>query len=90
MNKSDLIDAIAADADIPRTTAQRALDACFDTITNALKEGDPVTIVGFGTFLTRAREARKGRNPKTGEPIDIPASNIPAFKPGKGLKDAVN
>lgn len=90
MNKSELIEAIAASADISKAAAGRALDAITDSITNALKEGDQVALVGFGTFLVKERAARTGRNPQTGKPIDIPASNIPSFKAGKALKDAVN
>lgn len=90
MNKSELIDAIAASADITKADAGRALDAAVEAITNALKGGDQVTLVGFGTFLVKARAARTGRNPKDGSEIKIPASNVPGFKAGKGLKDAVN
>ena len=90
MNKSELIDAIAASADIPKAAAGRALDATVDAITNALKEGDQVVLVGFGTFAVKERAARTGRNPQTGQPIEIPAAKIPTFKPGKALKDAVN
>lgn len=90
MNKSELIEAIAASADISKAAAGRALDAVTDSITDALKEGDQVALVGFGTFLVKDRAARTGRNPQTGNPIDIPAAKIPSFKPGKGLKDAVN
>ena len=90
MNKSELIDAVAADADISKAAAGRAVDAMVDAVTGALKKGDSVTLVGFGTFLVRRREARTGRNPKTGEAIQIKASNSPAFKAGKALKDAVN
>ncbi|MAA70777.1 HU family DNA-binding protein [Pseudomonas sp. HK3] len=90
MNKSELIDAIAASADIPKAAAGRALDATVDAITNALKEGDQVVLVGFGTFAVKERAARTGRNPQTGEPIQIAAAKVPGFKPGKALKDAVN
>lgn len=90
MNKSELIDAVAADADISKAAAGRAVDAMVDAVTGALKKGDSVTLVGFGTFLVRRREARTGRNPKTGQAIQIAASNSPAFKAGKALKDAVN
>ncbi|HEY7772160.1 MAG TPA: HU family DNA-binding protein [Marinagarivorans sp.] len=90
MNKSELVDAIAASADISKAAAGRALDAVTDSITNALKEGDQVALVGFGTFLVKERAARTGRNPQTGQPIEIAAANIPTFKPGKALKDAVN
>ncbi len=90
MNKSELVDAIAASADISKAAAGRALDAVTDAITGALKEGDQVALVGFGTFLVKDRAARTGRNPQTGQPIEIAAAKIPTFKPGKALKDAVN
>lgn len=90
MNKTDLIDAIAESADISKAAATRALDAVTASITGALQKGDQVSLVGFGTFLVRARAARAGRNPKTGATINIAASKVPAFKAGKALKDAVN
>lgn len=90
MNKSELIDAIAASADITKADAGRALDAAVDAITAALKAGDQVTLVGFGTFAVKERAARTGRNPQTGKEISIAASKVPGFKAGKGLKDAVN
>ncbi len=90
MNKSELIDSIASSADLSKADASKALDAFIDTISGALKGGDQVTIVGFGTFLVRKRDARSGRNPRTGETIQIPASNVPSFKAGKALKDTVN
>lgn len=90
MNKSELIDAIAASADIPKAQATRALDAVIESVTNALQQNDQVVLVGFGTFSVKERAARSGRNPKTGETIEIPAARIPAFKPGKALKDACN
>jgi DNA-binding protein HU-beta len=90
VNKTELIEAIAASADIPKTTANKALDAVIDSITNALKTGDSVVLVGFGTFAVKERAARTGRNPKTREEIAIPASKVPGFKAGKALKDAVN
>ncbi len=90
MNKSELIDAIASQADIPKATAARALDAFIDSVTGALKTGDAVTLVGFGTSDVKDRAARTGRNPQTGNPISIAASKIPGFKAGKGLKVAVN
>ncbi len=90
MNKSELVDAIAASADISKAAAGRALDAVTDAITAALKEGDQVALVGFGTFLVKERAARTGRNPQTGSPIEIAAAKLPSFKPGKALKDAVN
>ncbi len=90
MNKAELIDAVAESADLSKASATRALDGALDAILNALKGGDQVTLVGFGTFSVRARAARTGRNPRTGEPIQIKASNVPGFKAGKALKDAVN
>ncbi len=90
MNKSELIDAIAASADISKAEAGRALDAVLDSITGALKTGDSVVLVGFGTFAVKERAARTGRNPQTGDPIEIEAARIPGFKAGKALKDAVN
>ena len=90
MNKSEFVDAVAQNADIPKATATKAVDAMVDVISDALKRGQQVSLVGFGTFLTRDREARQGRNPRTGETIFIKASRVPSFKAGKGLKDAVN
>ena len=90
MNKADLIDAIADSADISKASAGRALEATIDAVTNALKQGDQVAMVGFGTFSVKDRPARTGRNPRTGEAIAIAASRVPAFKAGKALKDAVN
>ncbi len=90
MNKSELIDAVANAADMTKADATRAVDAFVQVVTDALKDGDQVTLVGFGTFLVREREARQGRNPRTGETIQIAASKVPAFKAGKALKDAVN
>lgn len=90
MNKSELIDAIAAKADLTKASAGKALDAFVEVVSDAMKQGDQVVIVGFGSFSVRQREARTGRNPRTGETINIAASNLPAFKPGKALKDAVN
>lgn len=90
MNKTDLIDAVASEADVSKAEAARVVDALIDSITRALKKGDTVTLVGFGTFQVRERAARSGRNPKTGETIKIGASKNPAFKAGKALKDAVN
>lgn len=89
MNKSELIDAVASAADLSKTDAARAVDGVVAAITQALKSGDQVTVVGFGTFLVRQREARAGRNPRTGETIQIKASKVPAFKAGKALKDAM-
>jgi len=90
MNKAELIDAVASSADLSKADATRAVDAVIDTITDTLRKGDSVTLVGFGTFEVRARAARAGRNPQTGETIQIKASNSPAFKAGKAFKDAVN
>lgn len=90
MNKAELIDAIAAGAEMSKADAGRALDAVVAAITGALKKGDTVTVIGFGSFVVRERSARVGRNPKTKEEIQIPASKNPVFKAGKALKDAVN
>jgi len=90
MNKAELIDAVAEAADISKASATRALDGALDAITQSLKKGDTVTLVGFGTFSVRERAARTGRNPQTGESINIKASKVPGFKPGKALKDAIN
>ena len=90
MNKAELIDAVAEGADISKAAATRAVDTVLDSITATLTKGDQVTLVGFGTFSVKDRAARTGRNPRTGEPIDIPASKVPGFKAGKALKDAVN
>ena len=90
MNKSELIDQVANAADLSKAAAGRAVDAALDAITGSLKQSEPVSLVGFGTFLVRERAARKGRNPQTGENIDIAASRAAAFKPGKALKDALN
>ncbi|MEQ8860189.1 MAG: HU family DNA-binding protein [Pseudomonadales bacterium] len=90
MNKTELVDRIAEAADISKASAARALDAALDAITDSLKDADPVSLVGFGTFTVRDRAARTGRNPQTGAPIQISAAKVPAFKPGKGLKDALN
>jgi|TARA_B110000977_G_scaffold185332_1_gene250043 DNA-binding protein HU-beta len=90
VNKSELIDAIAASADLSKADAGRALDSVIDSVTGALKNGDQVSLVGFGTFSVKQRAARTGRNPRTGEAIQIKASNVPGFKAGKALKDACN
>jgi len=90
VNKSELIDAIATQADLSKADAGRALDATIQAITGALKEGDSVALVGFGTFSVKQRAEREGRNPKTGEAITIPAATVPGFKAGKALRDAVN
>jgi DNA-binding protein HU-beta len=90
MNKAELIEAMADAADITKAAAGKALDGMVDAIVDALKKGENVSLVGFGTFAVRERAARTGRNPKTGEEITIEASRVPAFKAGKALKDAVN
>ena len=90
MNKSELIDAIANSADISKAAAGRALDAAMETVKKALKKGDMVTLVGFGTFYIGKRAARSGRNPRTGAAIKIKAAKVPKFRAGKSLKDSVN
>ena len=90
MNKSELIDAIASDSGLSKADAGRALDGFTSAITGALKDGGSISMVGFGTFSVKHRAARTGRNPRTGESIQIKASNNPSFKAGKALKDAVN
>ena len=90
MNKAELIDALATSADLSKASAARALDSALEAITKALKKGNSVTLVGFGTFMVRSRKARIGRNPRTGEAIKIKATKVPAFKAGKALKDAIN
>ncbi|HVN34840.1 MAG TPA: HU family DNA-binding protein [Casimicrobiaceae bacterium] len=90
VNKSDLIDAIARHADISKAAAERALDATLNTVKGALKKGEIVTLVGFGSFFVGRRTARQGRNPRTGATIKIRAAKVPKFRPGKALKDAVN
>jgi len=90
VNKTELIDAIAASADLSKADAGRALDAVVEAVTDTLKKGDQVSLVGFGTFAVKHRAAREGRNPQTGATIQIKASNVPGFKAGKALKDAVN
>lgn len=89
MNKTELIAAVAAKAGLSKKDAEKALNATLDTITAALVKGDKVQLVGFGSFETKTREARTGRNPRTGENIEIAASRLPAFKAGKALKDKV-
>jgi len=90
MNKADFVASLAEKAELSKADAGRALDAMVETIGKALKKGDTVTLVGFGTFSVRKRAARKGRNPQTGAEIKIKASKSPAFKAGKALKDAIN
>nr|WP_202052810.1 HU family DNA-binding protein [Neisseria meningitidis] len=89
VNKSELIEAIAQEADISKAAAQKALDATTNAVTTALKQGDTVTLVGFGTFYVGERAERQGRNPKTGEPLTIAAAKTPKFRAGKALKDAL-
>lgn len=90
MNKSELIDAVAETSGLSKADSTRAFDAVIQSITTAMKGGDQVSIVGFGSFLVRERSARVGRNPQTGAEIQIKAAKVPAFKPGKALKEAVN
>jgi DNA-binding protein HU-beta len=90
MNKGELIDSVAGAAGLSRADATKAVDAVLDSIQGTLANGGSVSLVGFGTFSVKARAARSGRNPRTGETIQIKASNVPGFKAGKGLKDAVN
>ncbi len=89
MTKAELVEKVASDTGLSKADAGRALDAAFDNIKKTLKKGQKVTLVGFGTFSVSKRKARKGRNPQTGEEIKIPASKIPKFTPGKGLKEIV-
>jgi len=90
MNKSELIEHIADKADLSKAAATRALTSIIDAVTKTLKKGGTVTLVGFGTFGVTKRAARTGRNPRTGAAIKIKAAKVPRFKPGKGLKDALN
>jgi DNA-binding protein HU-beta len=90
VNKNELVDAVAGMTELTKADAAKAVDAVFDCITRSLKKGNEVRLVGFGTFNVRKRAASKGRNPRTGEELKIPASKQPKFKAGKGLKDAVN
>jgi nucleoid DNA-binding protein len=90
MNKGEMVESIATDAEITKAEAQAALDSVVGSITKALKKGQKVTLVGFGTFSTSKRSAREGRNPQTGKPIKIPAKKVAKFTPGKALKDAIN
>lgn len=90
MNKTDLIDAIADNAALSKAEAGRALDAVISSVMDTLSKGDQVVLTGFGTFTVRDRAARAGRNPQTGETIEIKAAKVPTFKAGKALKDAVN
>jgi DNA-binding protein HU-beta len=90
MNKSEFVGSVADEAGLTRTDVERAVDAMIQVIKNALKAGDSVSLMGFGTFAVRQRAARIGRNPQTGEPAQIKAASVPTFKVGKALKDAVN
>ena len=90
MTKNELIAAVADTAKLTKTSAASAVDATFDIITGALKRGDEVKLIGFGSFKVVKRAAREGRNPRTGAAVQIPASKAPKFAAGKGLKDAVN
>lgn len=89
MNKAELIASVAVKADISKADAGKVIDAMLEVVTKALKKKDKVSLVGFGTFVVREREARTGRNPKTGAPLKIKASKTPSFKAGKALKDAI-
>lgn len=89
MNKTELIGEVAGKTGITKKDAEKIINAFFTTVEDALKTGDKIQLIGFGTFEVRSRQARKGRNPQTGAEIDIPAAQVPAFKPGKALKDAV-
>lgn len=90
MNKGDFISAVAQESGLSKADAASAVEAMFEVIKETLKSGDTVSLVGFGTFLARDRAARTGRNPRTGESIEIKASTVPAFKAGKALRDALN
>lgn len=89
MNKTELVNAVADKTELSKKDAGQAVDAVFETITETLGQGEKVQLIGFGNFEVRERAARKGRNPQTGEEIQIPASKVPAFKAGKALKDSV-
>lgn len=89
MNKSELVNAVAASTGLTKTESANAVDAVVDAITEAIKRGESVTLVGFGTFEVKDRAPRIARNPKTNEKMEIPARKVPGFKPGKGLKDAL-
>jgi len=90
MNKTELVQAVAAAADMTQADAGKAVNAVIETITDTLKKGDDVVLVGFGTFTVKERAARTGRNPSNGKAIEIAAAKVPGFKPGKGLKVSVN
>lgn len=89
MNKTDLVKAVSAQTDLTQKDVAKAVEAIFETISNTLAQNEKIQLIGFGTFEVRERAARKGRNPQTGEEIDIAASKVPAFKPGKELKEAI-
>jgi DNA-binding protein HU-beta len=90
LNKAELVAKVAEKSGLTKRDSEKAVSAVFETIEDALAKGDKVSLVGFGTFEPRTREARKGRNPQTGEEVMIPAARVPAFKAGKALKDRVN
>jgi DNA-binding protein HU-beta len=90
VNKADVIEHIAQQAEISKLAAERAVDALVGAVKSSLRKGQPVTIVGFGTFYPGARAARTGRNPRTGEQLSIAAARVPRFRAGKALKDAIN
>jgi DNA-binding protein HU-beta len=90
VNKNELIESVAERTGLAKSDAARAVEAVLGAVTEALQRGDTVALSGFGSFLSKVRAARTGRNPRTGESIAIPASRVPAFKAGKGLKDALN
>ena len=89
MNKTELVRAVSTQAELTQKDAAKAVDAIFETISNTLAQNEKIQLIGFGTFEVRERAARKGRNPQTGEEIEIAAANVPAFKPGKELKEAI-
>lgn len=90
MNKTELVDAVAKSTGLTKTDTKKTIDAVFEQISKSLKKGDPVQLIGFGSFKVSQRKAREGRNPQTGAPIKIAACKVPAFSAGKALKDAVN
>ena len=90
MNKADLIEQIAQAAEISKSAAERSVDALVNAVKTSLRKGDMVTLVGFGTFYVGKRQARAGRNPRTGEALEIAAAKVPKFRAGKALKDAIN
>lgn len=90
MNKAELVDCMSEFSDMSKTDCSKALDAFFESVALSLRKGEEVTLVGFGTFSVKEREARKGRNPQTGGELEIPAAKVPKFKPGKKLVDAAS